>query len=170
MSSNRAGAAGGGAIYGLGIFGAFVYYWQQADSLWEYVFSFIQGLFGRRSWSMRSSPHWAARCAVPLVVVVCGAPPRCAPARRPRRRTADAEPQDRETGAFVETLAHRSQTPLSIRSRRGRSTRLHPLAAEREQELVLRNEETVEPPNTSQPDCGASPEIHSFGCDPSKAE
>lgn len=45
MSSNRAGAAGGGAIYGLGIFGAFVYYWQQADSLWEYVFSFIQGLF-----------------------------------------------------------------------------------------------------------------------------
>jgi hypothetical protein len=45
MSSNSAGAAGGGAIYGLGIFGAFVYYWQQADSFWEYVLSFIQGLF-----------------------------------------------------------------------------------------------------------------------------
>lgn len=45
MSSSNAGAAGGGAIYGLGIFGAFVYYWQQADSFWEYVLSFIQGLF-----------------------------------------------------------------------------------------------------------------------------
>jgi predicted outer membrane repeat protein len=45
MSSNSAGAAGGGAIYGLGIFGAFVYYWQQADGFWEYVLSFLQGLF-----------------------------------------------------------------------------------------------------------------------------
>ena len=45
MSSNNAGAAGGGAIYGLGIFGAFVYYWQQADTFWEYVLSFFAGLF-----------------------------------------------------------------------------------------------------------------------------
>jgi hypothetical protein len=37
--------AGGGAIYSLGIFGAFVYYWQQADTFWQYVLSFIQGLF-----------------------------------------------------------------------------------------------------------------------------
>jgi hypothetical protein len=29
----------------LGIFGAFVYYFQQADSFWQYVLSFIQGLF-----------------------------------------------------------------------------------------------------------------------------
>jgi hypothetical protein len=43
--SNNAGAAGGGAIYGLGIFGAFVYYFQQADTFWEYALSFIQGLF-----------------------------------------------------------------------------------------------------------------------------
>lgn len=43
--SNNAGAAGGGAIYGLGIFGAFVYYWQIADTFWEYVLSFIAGLF-----------------------------------------------------------------------------------------------------------------------------
>jgi hypothetical protein len=28
-------AAGGGAIYGLGIFGALSYLWQQADSFWE---------------------------------------------------------------------------------------------------------------------------------------
>ena len=45
MSSSNAGAAGGGAIYSLGIFGAFVYYWQQADGFWQYVLSFIQGLF-----------------------------------------------------------------------------------------------------------------------------
>jgi len=43
--SNNAGAASGGAIYGLGIFGAFVYFWQQADTFWEYLLSFIQGLF-----------------------------------------------------------------------------------------------------------------------------
>ena len=45
VSSTNAGTAGGGAIYGLGIFGAFVYYWQQADSFWEYVLSFVQALF-----------------------------------------------------------------------------------------------------------------------------
>ena len=45
MSSGNAGTAGGGAIYGLGIFGAFVYYFQQADSFWEYVLSCIQVLF-----------------------------------------------------------------------------------------------------------------------------
>jgi hypothetical protein len=31
---NAGAAAGGGAIYGLGIFGALVYFWQQADGLW----------------------------------------------------------------------------------------------------------------------------------------
>ncbi|MCU0300342.1 MAG: hypothetical protein MUF35_01910 [Candidatus Nanopelagicales bacterium] len=47
MSGNGggAGAAGGGAIYGLGIFGALVWFWQQADSFWEYVLAFVQGLF-----------------------------------------------------------------------------------------------------------------------------
>ena len=46
MSNGSAGAAAGsGAIYGLGIFGALVYYWQQADSLWEYVLSVFQGQF-----------------------------------------------------------------------------------------------------------------------------
>ena len=44
-NSSNAGAAGGGAIYGLGIFGAFFYYWQAADSFWEYVLSFLQALF-----------------------------------------------------------------------------------------------------------------------------
>jgi hypothetical protein len=41
---NTGAAAGGGAIYGLGIFGALVYFWQQADTFWEYVLAIIQGL------------------------------------------------------------------------------------------------------------------------------
>ena len=46
MASNGSGAAaGGGAIYGLGIFGAWVYFWQQADTFWAYVLVFIQGIF-----------------------------------------------------------------------------------------------------------------------------
>jgi hypothetical protein len=46
MSSSNAGAAAsGGAIYGLGIFGAFVYFWQQADTFWQYALAVLQGLF-----------------------------------------------------------------------------------------------------------------------------
>jgi hypothetical protein len=45
MSNSSAGAAGGGALYGLGIFGAWVYFWQQADMFWEYVLAVFQGLF-----------------------------------------------------------------------------------------------------------------------------
>jgi hypothetical protein len=44
MSSNNAGAAGGGAIYGLGILGAWVFFWQQADTFWEYLFAILQGV------------------------------------------------------------------------------------------------------------------------------
>ena len=44
-SNNNAGTAGGGAICGLGIFGALVYFWQQSDTFWEYAFSIFQGLF-----------------------------------------------------------------------------------------------------------------------------
>ncbi len=43
-NNNNAGAAGGGALYGLGIFGAWVYFWQQADSFWEYLLAILQGL------------------------------------------------------------------------------------------------------------------------------
>ena len=35
----------GGGLYGLGIFGAWVYFWQQADAFWEYVLAVFQGLF-----------------------------------------------------------------------------------------------------------------------------
>jgi hypothetical protein len=43
--SDRTGAAGSGAIYGLGIFGAWVWFWQQADRFWEYVAAVLQGVF-----------------------------------------------------------------------------------------------------------------------------
>jgi len=42
--TNNPGAAGGGAIYALGIFGAWVYFWIQADTLWQHLFAIIQGL------------------------------------------------------------------------------------------------------------------------------
>jgi hypothetical protein len=45
MADTNSCAAGGGAIYGLGIFGAWVYFWIQADSFWEYVLAIFQGLF-----------------------------------------------------------------------------------------------------------------------------
>jgi len=46
MSGNsNAGAAGGGAIYGLGIFGAWVWFFGQADGFWEYVWAFFEGIF-----------------------------------------------------------------------------------------------------------------------------
>jgi hypothetical protein len=46
MATSNAGAsAGGGAIYGLGVFGGWVYFWQEANSFWEYVLAVIQGLF-----------------------------------------------------------------------------------------------------------------------------
>jgi hypothetical protein len=37
-------AGGSGAIYGLGLIGALVYYWQQADGLWEHVWGIGQSI------------------------------------------------------------------------------------------------------------------------------
>ena len=46
MADTHAGtAAGSGAIYGLGIFGAWVYFWQQADGFWEHTYAVFQGIF-----------------------------------------------------------------------------------------------------------------------------
>lgn len=45
MRGNNAGAAGGGAIYGLGMFGAWVFFWQQADTLGGYLLAVFQGIF-----------------------------------------------------------------------------------------------------------------------------
>ena len=45
MSGNQnSGAAGGGAVYGLGFLGAGVFYFQQADSFWEYLLGFLQAI------------------------------------------------------------------------------------------------------------------------------
>ena len=44
MANNAGATAGGGAIYGLGIFGAWVWFWQQADSFWEYPLAVLEGL------------------------------------------------------------------------------------------------------------------------------
>ncbi|MFC5177189.1 hypothetical protein [Nocardioides taihuensis] len=44
-NNNGAGAASGGAIYGIGIFGAWVYFWQQADGFWWYLWAIVEGIF-----------------------------------------------------------------------------------------------------------------------------
>ena len=44
MANSNAGAAGGGALYGLGIFGAWVWFWQQADGFWEHGLAVLQGI------------------------------------------------------------------------------------------------------------------------------
>ena len=45
MSGNQnSGAAGGGAVYGLGFLGAVVYFFGQADSFWEYLLGFLQAI------------------------------------------------------------------------------------------------------------------------------
>ncbi|MBA4609343.1 MULTISPECIES: hypothetical protein [Aeromicrobium] len=43
--ANGTAAAGGGAIYGLGMFGAWVWFWTEADGLWEHLYAIFQGLF-----------------------------------------------------------------------------------------------------------------------------
>jgi len=46
MSKDRTGAAAGaGAIYGLGIFGAWVYFFQHAHTFWAFILAFFQGIF-----------------------------------------------------------------------------------------------------------------------------
>ncbi|MCD6641139.1 MAG: hypothetical protein LT071_14670 [Nocardioides sp.] len=42
-SYNASGHAGN-AIYGFGIFGAWVYFWLQADGFWEYVLAILKGI------------------------------------------------------------------------------------------------------------------------------
>jgi hypothetical protein len=44
MSNNSGATASSGAIYGIGIFGAWVYFWQEADRFWEYVLAVVQGI------------------------------------------------------------------------------------------------------------------------------
>lgn len=44
-TSSASSAAGGGAIYGLGMFGAWFYFWQQASGFWEHAYALLQGVF-----------------------------------------------------------------------------------------------------------------------------
>jgi hypothetical protein len=43
MSSKGGGAGPSGALYGLGVFGAWVYFWQQADGFWWHVLAILEG-------------------------------------------------------------------------------------------------------------------------------
>jgi hypothetical protein len=46
MSGNNTGAAAGsGAVYGLGVLGAWVYFWQQAGAFWDHAYALLQGIF-----------------------------------------------------------------------------------------------------------------------------
>jgi hypothetical protein len=42
--TRSASGASGGAFYGLAFIGAAVFFWQQADSFWEYVLSILKAL------------------------------------------------------------------------------------------------------------------------------
>jgi hypothetical protein len=44
MSNGNAGAAGSGLLYFLGLVGAVIYFWQQAESPGEHVLAVLQGL------------------------------------------------------------------------------------------------------------------------------
>ena len=45
MGSNAGSATAAARSTACGIFGAWVYYWQQADGFWEYAYAIFQGLF-----------------------------------------------------------------------------------------------------------------------------
>jgi hypothetical protein len=42
MSNNRAGAAGVGAVYGLGFIGALVYFLGSSSSFWDFLYGIFQ--------------------------------------------------------------------------------------------------------------------------------
>lgn len=42
---NAGVVAGGGAIYGLGMFGAWVWFWTNATGFWQHVYAIFQGIF-----------------------------------------------------------------------------------------------------------------------------
>lgn len=44
MAEGSGAAAGGGAIYALGILGAWVYFWQEADGFWWHLLAVLEGL------------------------------------------------------------------------------------------------------------------------------
>jgi hypothetical protein len=43
-SMSQASAGGGNAVYGLGLIGALVFFWQQADSFGQYLLAILKAL------------------------------------------------------------------------------------------------------------------------------
>lgn len=43
-SSGNASGQAGNAIYGIGMFGAWVYFWMQADGFWQHVLAILEGI------------------------------------------------------------------------------------------------------------------------------
>ena len=43
-STSGPSAGGGNAVFGLGLIGAVVYFWQQADGFWEHVVAILKAL------------------------------------------------------------------------------------------------------------------------------
>jgi hypothetical protein len=43
-TANAGVGGGGGAVYGLGLIGAAVYYWQQADGFWGHAWSLVEAV------------------------------------------------------------------------------------------------------------------------------
>jgi hypothetical protein len=41
-TARAAGSGGGGAVYGLGLIGALVFYWQQADGFWLHLWAIVE--------------------------------------------------------------------------------------------------------------------------------
>jgi hypothetical protein len=45
MGTSQAASHGtSGAVYGLGVLGGWVWFWQQADGLWEHGWAIVQGV------------------------------------------------------------------------------------------------------------------------------
>ena len=42
--TTTASAGGAGAVYGLGLLGALVYYWQHADGFWSHIWAVVEAL------------------------------------------------------------------------------------------------------------------------------
>lgn len=42
--TTSAGAGGGSAVYGLGLIGALVYYWQHADGFWAHPWAVVEAI------------------------------------------------------------------------------------------------------------------------------
>ena len=42
--AGRSSGAGAGAVYGLGLIGALVYFWQEADGFWWHLWAIVEAI------------------------------------------------------------------------------------------------------------------------------